>query len=143
MAMVSSGSARGDSATSRNPHGGRRPVARIACGVNLGYAIGALLAGVTADLIGLSVHVIVAGMSRCRQVSRLRCGWTTRSALGDVAISRRSMRMAIACPADLDTLKLRAEIQFYFYARVAAEPGGEFHSTAVPVRGDTAWLRRV
>src|SRR6266852_1494719 len=36
------------------------------------------------------------------------------------------MRMAIACPIDLDTLKLRAEIQS-IYARVAAAPSGEFH----------------
>jgi SAM-dependent methyltransferase len=34
--------------------------------------------------------------------------------------------MAIACPLDLDTLKLRAEIQS-IYARVAADPSGEFH----------------
>jgi SAM-dependent methyltransferase len=34
--------------------------------------------------------------------------------------------MAIACPVNLDTLKLRAEIQST-YARVAADPGGEFH----------------
>jgi arsenite methyltransferase len=34
--------------------------------------------------------------------------------------------MAIACPVDLDTRKLRAEIQS-IYARVAAEPRGEFH----------------
>jgi len=34
--------------------------------------------------------------------------------------------MAIACPVDLDTLKLRAEIQ-YIYARVAVDPSGEFH----------------
>ncbi len=34
--------------------------------------------------------------------------------------------MAIACPVDLDTLKLRAEIQS-IYARVAADPSGEFH----------------
>jgi SAM-dependent methyltransferase len=34
--------------------------------------------------------------------------------------------MAIACPIDLDTLKLRAEIQS-IYARVAAEPSGDFH----------------
>src|SRR5260370_12249382 len=34
--------------------------------------------------------------------------------------------MAIACPVDLDTLKLRAEIQS-IYARVAAEPSGAFH----------------
>ena len=34
--------------------------------------------------------------------------------------------MAIACPVDLDTLKLRAEIQS-IYARVAVDPTGEFH----------------
>jgi SAM-dependent methyltransferase len=34
--------------------------------------------------------------------------------------------MAIACPVDLDRLKLRAEIQS-MYARVAADPSGEFH----------------
>lgn len=34
--------------------------------------------------------------------------------------------MAIACPVDLDTLKLRAEIQS-MYARVAADPSGAFH----------------
>lgn len=34
--------------------------------------------------------------------------------------------MAIACPVDLDTLKLRAEIQS-IYARVAMEPSGDFH----------------
>ncbi len=34
--------------------------------------------------------------------------------------------MAIACPVNLDTLKLRAEIQS-IYARVAADPAGEFH----------------
>src|ERR1700680_4233600 len=34
--------------------------------------------------------------------------------------------MAIDCPVDLDTLKLRAEIQS-MYARVAADPSGEFH----------------
>jgi arsenite methyltransferase len=34
--------------------------------------------------------------------------------------------MAIACPVDLDTLKLRAEIQS-IYARVAADPSGAFH----------------
>jgi arsenite methyltransferase len=34
--------------------------------------------------------------------------------------------MAIACPVDLDTLKLRAEIQS-IYARVATDPGGAFH----------------
>src|SRR5260221_4674178 len=36
------------------------------------------------------------------------------------------MRVAIACPVNLDTRKLRAEIQST-YARVAADPGGEFH----------------
>ena len=34
--------------------------------------------------------------------------------------------MAITCPIDLDTLKLRAEIQS-IYARVAEDPAGEFH----------------
>ena len=34
--------------------------------------------------------------------------------------------MAIACPVDLDTLKLRGEIQS-IYARVAADPSGAFH----------------
>jgi SAM-dependent methyltransferase len=34
--------------------------------------------------------------------------------------------MAITCPVDLDTRKLRAEIQS-MYARVAADPSGEFH----------------
>jgi arsenite methyltransferase len=34
--------------------------------------------------------------------------------------------MAVTCPIDLDTLKLRAEIQS-IYARVAADPSGEFH----------------
>src|ERR1700680_5084169 len=34
--------------------------------------------------------------------------------------------MAITCPVDLDTLKLRAEIQS-MYARVAEDPSGEFH----------------
>jgi arsenite methyltransferase len=34
--------------------------------------------------------------------------------------------MAIACPIDLDTLRLRAEIKS-IYARVAADPSGDFH----------------
>ena len=34
--------------------------------------------------------------------------------------------MASACPVDLDTLRLRAEIQS-IYARVASEPSGSFH----------------
>jgi arsenite methyltransferase len=34
--------------------------------------------------------------------------------------------MAISCPIDLDVARLRAEVQS-MYARVAAEPGGEFH----------------
>ena len=34
--------------------------------------------------------------------------------------------MAIVCPVDLDTLKLRSEIRS-IYARVAADPAGEFH----------------
>jgi hypothetical protein len=38
-------------------------------------------------------------------------------------------RMAITCPFDLDTLTLRAEIRS-LYARVAADPSGEFISIA-------------
>src|SRR5262249_31981061 len=34
--------------------------------------------------------------------------------------------MAVACPVDLDTQKLRAEIQS-IYARVASEPSSDFH----------------
>ena len=34
--------------------------------------------------------------------------------------------MAISCPVDLDTLRLRQEIQS-IYARVAVEPSGDFH----------------
>ena len=34
--------------------------------------------------------------------------------------------MAIACPVDLDTVRLRHEIQD-IYARVASDPSGEFH----------------
>jgi arsenite methyltransferase len=34
--------------------------------------------------------------------------------------------MAIACPVDLDTLRLRAEIAS-IYSRVAADPSGDFH----------------
>jgi SAM-dependent methyltransferase len=34
--------------------------------------------------------------------------------------------MAIACPVDLDTIRLRREIQS-IYARVATDPSGEFH----------------
>lgn len=36
------------------------------------------------------------------------------------------MLMAITCPVDLDTIKLRQEIQS-IYARVAADPNGAFH----------------
>src|SRR4030081_3274492 len=48
-----------------------------------------------------------------------------------ISVSCRSQRhrcdhMAITCPVDLDTLKLRAEIQA-IYTRVAADPSGEFH----------------
>jgi SAM-dependent methyltransferase len=39
--------------------------------------------------------------------------------------------MAIACPIDLDTARLRQEIQT-IYARVAADPSGEFHSHRGP-----------
>ena len=34
--------------------------------------------------------------------------------------------MAVACPVDLDTQKLRDEIRS-IYARVATDPSGEFH----------------
>ena len=34
--------------------------------------------------------------------------------------------MAISCPVDLDTRRLRDEIRS-IYARVAADPSGEFH----------------
>ncbi len=34
--------------------------------------------------------------------------------------------MATSCPVDLDTIRLRAEIST-IYARVAADPGGDFH----------------
>jgi arsenite methyltransferase len=34
--------------------------------------------------------------------------------------------MATSCPVDLDTVRLRAEIST-IYARVASEPGGDFH----------------
>ncbi len=34
--------------------------------------------------------------------------------------------MASACPIDLDTLRLRAEIES-IYRRVATEPAGDFH----------------
>jgi arsenite methyltransferase len=44
--------------------------------------------------------------------------------------------MAMACPVDLDTLKLRAEIQS-IYARVAADPSGEFHFHRGPEYGAT------
>jgi arsenite methyltransferase len=39
--------------------------------------------------------------------------------------------MAIACPVDLDTMRLRAEIQS-IYARVATEPSGKFHFHSGP-----------
>ena len=39
--------------------------------------------------------------------------------------------MAIACPVDLDTLRLRAEIPS-IYARVATEPSGDFHFHRAP-----------
>ena len=56
--------------------------------------------------------------------------------------------MAIACPVDLDTLKLRAEIQS-IYARVAADPSGEFHFHRGPeyaarrLRYDAAELSKI
>jgi arsenite methyltransferase len=44
--------------------------------------------------------------------------------------------MALTCPVDLDTRKLRAEIQS-IYARVAADPSGEFHFHRGPVYAAT------
>ena len=44
--------------------------------------------------------------------------------------------MALTCPVDLDTRKLRAEIQS-IYARVAAAPSGEFHFHRGPVYAAT------
>ena len=44
--------------------------------------------------------------------------------------------MATACPIDLDTLRLRAEIQS-IYARVATEPSGEFHFHRGPAYAGT------
>ena len=44
--------------------------------------------------------------------------------------------MAIACPIDLDTLTLRAEIRS-LYARVATDPSGEFHFHRGPVYAAT------
>jgi SAM-dependent methyltransferase len=41
-------------------------------------------------------------------------------------VVEKEKSMAITCPVDLDTLKLRAEIQS-IYARVAADPSGAFH----------------
>jgi arsenite methyltransferase len=46
--------------------------------------------------------------------------------------------MAVTCPIDLDTLKLRREIQS-IYARVASEPGGEFHFHRGPAYA-AGWL---
>jgi arsenite methyltransferase len=40
--------------------------------------------------------------------------------------------MALACPVDLDTLTLRREIRS-IYARVAADPSGDFHFHRGPV----------
>ena len=39
--------------------------------------------------------------------------------------------MAIVCPVDLDTSRLRHEIQS-IYARVATDPSSDFHFTGVP-----------
>jgi arsenite methyltransferase len=44
--------------------------------------------------------------------------------------------MALTCPVDLDMRKLRAEIQS-IYARVAADPSGEFHFHRGPVYAAT------
>ena len=44
--------------------------------------------------------------------------------------------MAVTCPIDLDTLKLRQEIQS-IYARVATEPNGAFHFHCGPAYAAT------
>jgi thioredoxin reductase (NADPH) len=56
--------------------------------------------------------------------------------------------MAVACPIDLDTVRLRNEVQS-IYARVASAPDGEFHGATVTssARGAgsctrTSWSRR-
>jgi len=46
--------------------------------------------------------------------------------------------MALTCPVDLDTLRLRKEIQS-IYARVASEPGGDFHFHRGPAYA-AGWL---
>jgi arsenite methyltransferase len=45
--------------------------------------------------------------------------------------------MAVACPVDLDTLTLRKEIQS-IYARLAADPSGNFHFHRGPAADNTA-----
>jgi SAM-dependent methyltransferase len=46
--------------------------------------------------------------------------------------------MAVTCPVDLDTLRLRQEIQS-IYARVAQDPGGAFHFHRGPAYA-ASWL---
>ena len=46
--------------------------------------------------------------------------------------------MALTCPVDLDTLRLRQEIQS-IYARVASDPGGAFHFHRGPAYA-AGWL---
>ncbi len=56
--------------------------------------------------------------------------------------------MAVTCPVDLDTARLRSEVQS-IYARVASAPGGEFHFHRGPeyaerlLRYDRAALARL
>src|SRR5262245_58978482 len=77
-----------------------------------------------------------------RSDCRARCGWSPRSpscraqSLVSAWTKRCSVErpertesedaMASTCPVDLDTLRLRAEIES-IYRRVATEPGGDFH----------------
>jgi len=47
--------------------------------------------------------------------------------------------MAVTCPVDLDTLRLRTEIES-IYRRVATEPSGDSLSSWPDVRHGDAWL---
>jgi SAM-dependent methyltransferase len=53
-------------------------------------------------------------------------GLTSHGKVEASTARRGGSPLAVACPVDLDTLKLRAEIQT-IYARVAADPSGAFH----------------
>jgi len=96
---------------------------------DLGYVVGALIAGVAADIIGLrgAIWIVAAltGLSGVLVAARLRETLKSRTDSNDHT-SKRTHRMALACPVDLDTRKLRDEIQA-IYARVASEPSGTFH----------------